>query len=128
MERQEFDEITLAIIQAAIEVHRHLGPGLLENIYQECLTRELSIRGLRLLSDERIPVYYKGQLLDARYQIDLLVEDAVIVELKAIETILPVHCAQVLTYLRLTNKRVGLLINFNVRYLRQGIRRIVNNF
>ena len=128
MERQEFDEITLAIIQAAIEVHRHLGPGLLENIYQECLTRELSIRGLRLLSDERIPVYYKSQLLDARYQIDLLVEDAVIVELKAIETILPVHCAQVLTYLRLTNKRVGLLINFNVRYLRQGIRRIVNNF
>jgi len=128
MEREAFDRITLGIIQAAIEVHRHLGPGLLENIYHECLVRELRIRGLGVISDERIPVYYKGELLNARYHIDLLVEDAVIVELKAIETVLPVHCAQVLTYLRLTEKRVGLLINFNVSYLRQGVRRIVNNF
>ena len=128
MEREAFDRITLGIIQAAIEVHRHLGPGLLENIYHECLVRELRIRGLGVIYDERIPVYYKGELLNARYHIDLLVEDAVIVELKAIETVLPVHCAQVLTYLRLTEKRVGLLINFNVSYLRQGVRRIVNNF
>ena len=128
MEREAFDRITLGIIQAAVEVHRHLGPGLLENIYHECLVRELRIRGLGVISDERIPVYYKGELLNARYHIDLLVEDAVIVELKAIETVLPVHCAQVLTYLRLTEKRVGLLINFNVSYLRQGVRRIVNNF
>ena len=127
MERDEFDRITLAIIQAAIEVHRHLGPGLLENIYHECLVRELRMRELRVLTDERVPVYYKGQLLNARYQVDLLVEDAVIVELKAIETVLPVHCAQVLTYLRLTDKRVGLLINFNVSYLKQGVRRIVND-
>ena len=100
MDREALDRITLAIIQAAIEVHRILGPGLLESLYRECLVFELRERGLK----------------------------AVVVELKAIEAVLPVHCAQVLTYLRLTEKRVGLLMNFNVSYLRQGVRRIVNDF
>lgn len=128
MDRQALDRITLAIIQAAIEVHRYLGPGLLETLYRECLVFELRARGLKVVVEELIPVFYKGQLLGGHYRVDLLVEDSVIVELKAIETVLPVHCAQVLTYLRLTEKQVGLLSNFNVSYLRQGVRRIVNRF
>ena len=128
MDRQALDRITLAIIQAAIEVHRHLGPGLLESLYRECLVSELREQGLKVAAEELIPIFYKGKPLNGHYRIDLLVEDAVIVELKSIETVLPVHCAQVLTYLRLTEKRVGLLINFNVSYLRQGVRRIVDKF
>jgi GxxExxY protein len=128
MDREALDRITLAIIKAAIEVHRVLGPGLLENLYRECLVFELSERGLKVIADEPIPIFYKGRPLNGKYKIDLLVEDAVVVELKAVEAVLPVHCAQVLTYLRLTEKRVGLLMNFNVSYLRQGVRRIVNGF
>ena len=128
MDREALDRITLAIIQAAIEVHKILGPGLLENLYRECLLFELSERGLKVMADEPIPIFYKGKPLNGKYKIDLLVEDAVVVELKAVEAVLPVHCAQVLTYLRLTEKSVGLLLNFNVSYLRQGVRRIVNNF
>lgn len=128
MDRQALDRITLSIIQAAIEVHRTLGPGLLEGLYRECLVFELRERGIKLAVEAALPISYKGRSLSSHYRIDLLVEDVVIVELKAIETLLPVHCAQVLTYLRLTEKRVGLLINFNVSYLRQGIRRIVNKF
>lgn len=128
MDREALDRITLAIIQAAIEVHRILGPGLLENLYRECLVFELSERGLKVIPDEPIPVVYKGRPLNGKYRIDLLVEGAVVVELKAVEVVLPVHCAQVLSYLRLTDKRVGLLINFNVSYLKQGVRRIVSGF
>lgn len=128
MDREALDRITLAIIQAAIEVHRILGPGLLESLYRECLVFELRERGLTVVAEDLVPILYKGKPLNGHYRIDLLVEDAVIVELKSIETVLPVHCAQVLTYLRLTEKRVGLLINFNVSYLRQGVRRIVNGF
>ena len=128
MDREALDRITLAIIQAAIEVHRILGPGLLENLYRECLVFELSERGLKVIPDEPIPVVYKGRPLNGKYKIDLLVEGAVVVELKAVEVVLPVHCAQVLSYLRLTDKRVGLLINFHVSYLKQGVRRIVSGF
>lgn len=128
MDREALDRITLAIIQAAIEVHRILGPGLLESLYRECLVFELRERGLKVVAEELIPIFYKGRPLNGHYRIDLLVEDAVLVEVKSIEAALPVHCAQVLTYLRLTEKRVGLLINFNVSYLRQGVRRIVNGF
>jgi len=128
MDRQTLDRITLHIIQAAIEVHKHLGPGLLESLYRECLIFELRDRGLNVVVEELIPIFYKGRALNGYYRIDLLVEDAVIVELKSIETVLPVHCAQVLTYLRLTSKPVGLLMNFNVSYLVKGVRRIVNKF
>ncbi len=128
MDREALDRITLAIIQAGIEVHRYLGPGLLESLYRECLIFELRARGLTVIVEQLIPIFYKGQRLNGHYRIDLLVEDTVIVELKSMETVLPVHYAQVLTYLRLTEKPVGLLINFNVSYLRQGVRRIVNKF
>lgn len=103
-------------------------PCLLESIYRECLVFEIRERGLTLEVEKRIPVSYKKRPLNGLYRIDLLVEGSVIVELKSIETVLPVHCAQVLTYLRLTQKCVGLLINFNVSYLTQGVRRIVNGF
>jgi GxxExxY protein len=128
MDREALDRITLAVIQAAIEVHRILGPGLLESLYRECLVFELRERGLRVIAEELVPIFYKGRPLNGKYKIDLLVEDAVVVELKAVEAVAPVHCAQVLTYLRLTEKRVGLLLNFNVSYLKQGVRRIVNDF
>ena len=105
-----------------------MGPGLLESLYRECLVFEIRERGLKVIVEELVPISYKGRPLNGKYKIDLLVGDEVVVELKAIETVLPVHCAQVLTYLRLTEKRVGLLMNFNVSYLRQGVRRIVNNF
>jgi GxxExxY protein len=128
MDRQELDDITLAIIQSAIEVHRHLSPGLLESLYGECLIDELRARGRKVIVGEMIRITYKGRALNGRYRIDLLVDDTVIVELKSVETVLPVHCAQVLSYLRLTGKPVGLLINFNVSYVVKGVRRIVNRF
>src|SRR5688500_10763771 len=128
MDRQALDRITLLIIQSAIEVHKHLGPGLLESLYRQCLMFELRARAIKGVREELIPIFYKGQALNGYYRIDLLVEDAVIVELKSVETVLPVHCAQVLTYLRLTSKPVGLLMNFNVSYLVKGVRRIVNKF
>jgi GxxExxY protein len=127
-DRQALDRVTLATIQSAIEVHRHLGPGLFENLYRECLVDEARHRGLGVVVEQAVPIFHKGRALNGCYRIDLLVEDAVIVELKSVEAVLPVHCAQVLTYLRLTNKPVGLLINFNVPYLARGVRRIVNKY
>ena len=119
------DPRTSPIIRAAIEVHRHLGPGLLESAYEECLCHELHLMGLNFRRQVPLPVVYKGVPLDCGYQIDLVVRDEVIVELKAVEQILPIHQAQLLTYLKLTGKRVGLLINFNVPVLTQGITRRV---
>ena len=128
MDRDALDRISLTIIQSAIEIHRHLGPGLLESIYGACMVYELRERGLAVATQQCIPVRYKKLVLDNAYRIDLIVEDAVIVELKSVETLLPVHSAQVLSYLRLTEKSVGLLINFNVDYLVKGVRRVVNRF
>ena len=118
-------ESTEKIIGAAIEVHRVLGPGLLESVYQPCMAHEFSLRNM--LYGQQIPlaVEYKGVRLDCGYRIDFVVENKVILELKAVEMILPVHEAQLLTYLKLTGCRVGLLINFNVPVLRQGIVRRV---
>jgi GxxExxY protein len=121
----EEDERTRRIIGAAIEVHRHLGPGLLESAYEECLCHELHLRGIPFLRQVPLPVEYKGVKLDCGYRLDLLVDDAVIVELKCVDAILPIHEAQLLTYLRLAGKRVGLIINFNVPVLRKGIVRRV---
>ncbi len=118
-----FSEQTRPIVIAAIEVHRQLGPGLLEETYENCLCREFQLNGIRFRRQVELPVVYKGIRLDAAYRIDLLVNDFVVVELKAVEQILPVHEAQLLTYLRHANKRVGLLINFNVPLLKNGIRR-----
>ena len=117
--------LTEAIIGAAIEVHCHLGPGLLESIYEECMRRELQIRDVPFKAQVEIPIIYKGQETSGIYRIDLIVADEVVVELKSVERLLSVHQAQLLTYLKLTGKRVGLLINFNVPVLHRGIIRRV---
>ena len=119
------DPRTSPIIGAAIEVHRNLGPGLLESAYEECLCHELHLRGMDCKRQVPLPVLYKGLKLDCGYKIDLIVQDEVLLELKAVERLLPIHEAQLLTYLKLTGKRVGLLINFNVPLLTQGIIRRV---
>jgi GxxExxY protein len=119
------DRRTAPIIGAAIEVHRALGPGLLESAYEECLCHELHLRGLRFERQVDLPISYKGLLLGCGYKIDLIVEQEVILELKALEAILPVHEAQLLTYLKLSGKHVGLLINFNTPVLTRGIKRFV---
>jgi len=118
-------EITHKIIGAAIEVHRQLGPGLLESAYEECLARELSISGIRFERQKPIPVVYKGIKLECGYRIDLLVEHRIVVELKSIAEIAPIHEAVVLTYLKLSGNTVGLLINFHVTVLKDGIRRYI---
>lgn len=119
------NELTHAIISAAIEVHRNLGPGLLESTYRNCLIQELSLRGLKVGSEQPIPVVYKSVKLECGFRLDLLVEDTIVVELKSVEAIALVHEATILTYLRLSHHRIGLLINFNVAILKQGVRRYI---
>ena len=114
------------IVGAAIEVHRRLGPGLLESAYETCLCRELYLRRIGFQQQVALPVQYRGLNLDCGYRLDILVEQSVIIEVKALGKVLPVHRAQVLTYLKLTRLRLGLLINFNVDVLRQGVYRIIN--
>jgi GxxExxY protein len=122
----ELNRLTERVIGAAIEVHRHLGPGLLESAYEECLCRELSLTGLSFQRQLELPVEYKGARLDCGYRLDVVVERRLVLELKSVEALLPVHEAQTITYLKLTNLRAGLLINFNVPILKNGIRRFVN--
>lgn len=126
--RDELNEISGKIIEFAIRVHSALGPGMLEGAYEICLMHELVSNGLKVESQVTLPIIYNGIRLDAGYRIDLLVEDSVIVELKAIDRLMPVHEAQLLSYLRMSDRRLGLLINFNVKLLRDGLRRVVNNF
>jgi len=121
-------EITEKIIGAAIEVHKTIGPGLLESAYEECLAYELRLCKLDFERQVALPVTYKGVRLDCGYRLDFLVEKAVVLELKAVETVEPIHEAQVLTYLKLGGWTVGLLINFNVPVLKHGIKRIVLNY
>ena len=121
MEQHERDPLTQEIIGAAIEVHREMGPGLLESAYETCLADELGRRRIRFQRQVEVPIRYKGRQLECGYRLDLLVEETVIVELKCVEAILKVHEAQLMTYLRLTRKEVGLIINFNVPMLREGI-------
>ena len=125
----EKDENTLSkeIVGAAIEVHSHLGQGLLESAYEECLCRELAICNLTFERQKPLEVYYKGVKLDCGYRLDVVVEGLVILELKAVEQIEPIHEAQLLTYLKLSNLKLGILINFNVPLLKNGIKRIVND-
>jgi GxxExxY protein len=128
-EEQEFlDRITEKIIGCAIEVHKGLGPGLLESAYEECLCYELKQIGLKFERQVSLPVVYKGVKLDCGYRMDIVVENSVIVEVKAVENLIPVHDAQLLSYLKLYNKKVGLLMNFHVPILKKGLKRIVNNF
>ena len=124
--KEESDQLSSVIIGAAIEVHRYLGPGLLENTYERALIFELEQKGLELKTQEPVPVIYKGHSLGTDYKLDLLVNDLVVVELKAVEKVLPIHKAQLLTYLKLKKRWLGLLINFNAPVLKQGVVRVVN--
>jgi GxxExxY protein len=125
-EEKRLNEVTGQIIGAANAVHRALGPGLLESAYEACLAFELVQRQLVVEKQKPLPVVYREVRLDCGYRIDLLVEDAVIVEIKAVEEVIPIHKAQLLSYLRLANRKVGLLLNFNVQVMKDGISRIVN--
>jgi GxxExxY protein len=120
------NEISKIIIGAAIEVHKVLGPGLLESAYQECLYSEIKSKGLKVIKEKPMPILFKDVKLDHGYRIDLLVEDKVVVEIKTVEAFTDVHFAQVLTYLRLGKYKLGLLINFHVNLLKNGIKRIIN--
>ncbi len=127
-EKDRLDQITDSIIGAAIEVHRALGPGLLESAYEACLAFELAERGLKIEQQKPLPVIYREVKLDCGYRLDILVENAVIVEIKVVDRLAPIHKAQLLSYLRLSGCKVDLLINFNVKVLKDGIVRVVNNF
>jgi GxxExxY protein len=116
------------LIGAAIEVHKALGPGLLESAYEACLRRELDLRGVTYQHQQPLPIEYKGETVDCGYRLDLVVEGVLIAELKSVEQLLPIHEAQLLTYLRLTGIHLGLLINFNVPVLRRGVKRMVNGY
>ena len=125
---EDLNRISEGVIGAAIAVHRELGPGLLESAYEACLAFELIDRGYRVLAQVELPVFYRGQLIDAGFKIDLLVNEAVIVELKSVERMIPVYDAQLLTYLKLTKLNLGLLMNFNTIKIIDGVKRIVRDF
>jgi GxxExxY protein len=122
----DINRLSSLIIGAAIEVHKYLGPGLLESAYEECLCYELEIKSLKYARQQSLPIQYKGKQLDCGYRLDIVVEDTIIVELKSCERIEPIHKAQLLTYLKLSGVKLGLLMNFNVPLMRDGIVRIVN--
>src|SRR5687768_8960034 len=129
MEADQLNDLSYRIIGAGIEVHRTIGPGLLESTYRKCMLYELRERGMKVMSEQPIPIRYKTLTLDGNYQIDLLVDDTIIVELKSVEIVKPVHHAQVLSYLRHVNKPLGLLMNFNVAVLAaDGVYRIKNGY
>jgi GxxExxY protein len=126
--RRTLNELSHEVIAAALKVHSKLGPGLLESAYQSCFVFELRNRGMHAETEVGLPVVYEGHKVDLGYRIDILVQNELVIELKAIETILPVHKAQLLSHVRLSGRKLGLLINFNVAHLRDGITRVVNNF
>ena len=127
MSMEELNKITEVIIGAAIEVHRNLGPGLLESAYRECLRFELLQRGYEAFPEVTLPLTYKGMELDCGYRLDLLVNDAVIVEIKSVDSLAPIHEAQLLSYLKISGGKIGLLLNFNVKMLKHGgIKRLAN--
>jgi len=121
----DLNQLSSKVIGAAIEVHKHLGPGLLESAYEECLCHELGLRGILYERQKELPIQYKNRKLDCGYRLDMVVEGAIILELKACERLEPIHEAQLLSYLKLSGYKIGLLINFNVKLLRTGIRRFV---
>ncbi|MGB8644678.1 MAG: GxxExxY protein [Anaerolineae bacterium] len=123
----EMEAVAKEIVDSAIKVHRALGPGLLESAYQQCLAFELHERGLKVECEVPIPVIYQSHQIDVGYRIDMLVDGCIIVENKAVDQIIPIHEAQLLTYLKLSNLQLGFLLNWNVLLMRQGIRRMVNN-
>ena len=121
----KFDELSNKVIGCALEVHKNLGPGLLESTYEQCLAHELKMANIPFRLQHPLPVEYKGIKLDCGYRVDLFIDGKMIIELKSVERILPIHQAQLLTYMKLTGVSIGLLINFNVQYLKDGIKRMV---
>jgi len=124
--KKSYDIVTEAIIGAAIEVHKHLGPGLLERIYEDALCYELTQRHISFVRQLELPIPYKDITLEGKFRLDLLVADSIVIELKNVEKIAPIHEAQILTYLKITGKKVGLILNFNEALMKNGIRRLVN--
>ena len=128
MKKEELNKLSKQILDAAIFVHKEMGPGLLESVYESCLEKELSLRDIHAQKQVFLPLVYRGEELNKDFRIDLLVENEIIIEIKAAEILLPVHEAQIISYLKLADKRLGFLINFNVPLLKHGFRRFVNNF
>jgi len=128
MDRTKLDELSKQIVDACITVHKEMGPGLLESVYEYCLLKEFELRNIEAQSQISLPLYYKGLLLAKDFRIDILVENNIILELKAVDVILPVHQAQIISYLKLADKNLGFLVNFNVDLMKNGIKRFVNNF
>ena len=128
IEREKLDRLSGKILDSCISVHREMGPGLLESVYEQCLMKEFEIRGIPALNQVPIPLQYKGFDLSKEFRIDVLVDDCIIIEIKSCDSMIPVYEAQIISYLRLTNKKLGFLVNFNVKLLKDGFRRFVNNF
>jgi GxxExxY protein len=126
MNKEVLNKISGIILDSAIEVHKNLGPGLLESVYEECLMEELKFRGINLENQKAIPIVYKGKKLNKDFRIDIFVENEIIVELKTVDKLAPIHEAQLLTYLKLTNRKLGILINFNEVLLKNGFKRLLN--
>ena len=124
----DIEVVAREIVDSAVKVHKALGPGLLESTYQACMAYELGQRGLEVLSEVLLPVIYDGQKIDAGYRIDILVENCIIIENKAVEQLIPIHKAQLLTYLKLADCKIGFLFNWNVALIKDGIVRMVNNY
>ncbi|MDP4623530.1 MAG: GxxExxY protein [Akkermansiaceae bacterium] len=125
---KSIDEIASMVVDCAFKVHQELGPGLLESAYEACLAHELTKRGLVVEKQKTQPVFYDGINIDVGYRMDLLVNDSIVIELKAVDQIIPIHQAQLMTYLKLSNKPLGFLINFNTTYFKSSIKRIANNY
>lgn len=128
MRKEEYNRISKEILGSAVSVHKEMGPGLLESVYEYCLVEELRTRGLNVESQVRLPLVYKGKVLQKDFRIDILVENEIIIEVKAVEVLLPVHEAQIISYLKLSNKWLGLMINFNVPLMKNGFKRFVNGY
>ena len=128
MTRQEFNNISGKILDSSITVHQLMGPGLLEAVYEYCLAKELMIRGIQVQRQVYLPLIYKGEVLNKDFRIDLLICNEIIIEIKSVDSIIPVHEAQIISYLKLSRLKLGFLINFNVPLIKNGFRRFVNNF
>lgn len=121
----EIEQVAASIVDAAVKIHRHLGPGLLESAYQACLEKELTDRGLHVLCEVPVPLVYEGMRLEVGFRLDMVVENCVVIENKAADALLPIHTAQMITYLKLSGKRLGFLINWNVPMIKEGLKRVV---
>jgi GxxExxY protein len=128
MEKQEMEYYAKQIVNSAYLIHKELGPGLLESVYQYCMMEELKLNGVKAEQEVSIPLYYRNKKLEKEFRIDILVQSEIIIEIKAVENLLPVHAAQLISYMKLSDKQLGFLINFNVTTFKEGIRRYVNNY